>query len=235
MFRFPLTLSSTARQAMDRLAADLVRVLGDRFVALVAYDPTSTVAFATHITADDLLGLAPLVDRWHREGLDTPLVLTPGEFKRSLDAFPVEYDTILERHIVIAGSSPFDDARPSDADLRRACEVEAKAFLIHLRQGWLQAAGHHDAEHAMLAQSAVPLRALLSNVARLHGVTFAEDDVLIAFCERQIGLSSGVLRTVLALDGHADGAHSGSDAPGFMNDYLRAAETLWAFVDRWRS
>ncbi len=67
MSHVPLTLTSTARQAMDRLAADLARVLDTRLVAVVAYSPTRAAAFVQRITADDLQGLAPLVDRWHRE------------------------------------------------------------------------------------------------------------------------------------------------------------------------
>jgi len=142
-----MELSAAARQAMSRLAADLTRVFGDRFVGLVAYGPTRTAAFARSIHADDLDSLTPLVDRWQRDGLDTPLLMTPLEFERSLDAFPLEYQAMLDRHEVIVGESPFTRARPSDADLRRACEVQAKAFLIHLRQGWIQAAGHaHEQE-----------------------------------------------------------------------------------------
>ena len=108
--------------------------------------------------ADDLQALAPLTNTWHRDGLDTPLLITPHEFDRSLDAFPLEYQAMLDRHVIIAGESPFTGARPSDVDLRRACEVQAKAFLIHLRQGWLQASDHaHDREH-LLSDSAAPLR-----------------------------------------------------------------------------
>ena len=44
-----MDLSQAARQAMARLAADLTRVFGDRFVALVAYGPTRTAAFASAI------------------------------------------------------------------------------------------------------------------------------------------------------------------------------------------
>jgi len=220
---------------MDRLAADLVRVLGDRFVALVAYSPTRAAGFATQVTATDLDGLAPLVERWHREGLETPLLLTPTEFLRSLDAFPLEYDAILTRHILIAGTVPFGSERPSESDVRRACEIEAKAFLIHLRQGWLHAGSDTDAQRAVLAQSAAPLRALLVNVARLERVPFADDGDLAAFGESRLGGHAALVRRVLALDHHPEGADAMTGDPAFMADYLRVAEMLWAFVDRWRA
>lgn len=230
----PLTLTSAARHAMDRLAADLTRVLGTRLVAVVAYSPTRAAAFAQRVTADDLLGLAPLVDRWHQEGLETPLLLTPEEFTRSLDAFPLEYEAMLDRHVVIVGTPPFADVHPSDADLRRACEVQAQSFLIHLRQGWLQAADHHEEQQTMLVQSAAPLRALLINVARLHNVHPDDDAGLVAFGEQHVGLPAATLGAVLALEDHPEHSEALTAAPEFMNAYLLAAETLWAFVDKWR-
>ena len=231
----PLTLTSSARRAMDRLAADLTRVLGPRLVSVVAYSPTRAAAFADRLTADDLQGLAPLVDRWHQEGVDTPLLLTPDEFRRSLDAFPLEYEAMLDRHVVIVGTPPFGDVHPTDADLRRACEVQAQSFLIHLRQGWLQAADHHDEQEAMLIQSAAPLRALLTNVARLHDVHPTDDDTLVTFGEQRVGLPAETLRAILSLELHPEQSEVLLKAPEFMNAYLLAAETLWAFVDKWRS
>lgn len=235
MSQVPLTLTSTARQAMDRLAADLARVLDTRLVAVVAYSPTRAAAFVQRVTADDLQGLAPLVDRWHREALETPLLLTPDEFRRSLDAFPLEYEAMLDRHVVIAGTPPFADLHPTDVDLRRACEVQAQSFLIHLRQGWLHAADHHDEQETMLIQSAAPLRALLMNVARLEGAHPDSDDDLVTFGERHIGLPAETLRGVLLLEQNPDQVAVLLEAPEFMNAYLLTAETLWAFVDKWRS
>ena len=71
------------------MAADLTRVFAGRFVALVAYAPGEAIAFATSIDAADLLALGPLAEAWHREDLATPLVLTPDEFRRSVDACPL--------------------------------------------------------------------------------------------------------------------------------------------------
>ncbi len=104
-----LTLPAAARRAFDRMAGDLQRVFTARFVALVASGPRASVAFSTSLGAADLDAIGPLVGAWHRDGLDTPLLLTPEEFRRSLDAFPLEYQTIADRHAVIAGHPPFDD------------------------------------------------------------------------------------------------------------------------------
>src|SRR5688572_5477751 len=199
-----MDLSSAARQAMVRLAADLIRVFGDRFVALIATGPARSAAFASAIRADDLEALSALSHRWNLDGLDTPLLITPHEFVRSLDAFPVEYQAMLDRHELIAGESPFTGERPAEPDLRRACEVQAKSFLIHLRQGWLQASDHGHEQAHLVAESAAPLRALIGNIARLHGMGYCTDPAIVAFAGTIPGVSAELVSTVLMLDERPD-------------------------------
>jgi hypothetical protein len=225
-------LSAEASRAFSRLAADLARVFGPRFIALVAYGPANSLAFAETITADDLDACSALVEAWHRERLATPLLVTEDEFRRSLDSFPLEYQAILDRHVLVAGRSPFDGCRIAPADLRRACEVQARGHLIHLREGWLEAGAHDGDLSALVARSAAPLRALLTNVARLHGTPVTTVEELAAFAERDVGMSGALIREVLALEGTAEPyprvAH-------LLPPYLDAANRLWALVDAWKS
>lgn len=228
-----LTLSATARRAFERMAGDLQRLLGDRFVALVASGPHSGVAFAASIDPGILEALGPLTHNWHVEGLDTPLLLTPTEFRRSLDTFPLEYGAIVDRHLVIAGTPPFDGVRIDPRHVRRACEVLAKSHLIHLRQGWMDANGHDDALARLLVESAGPLQALLSHVARLHADGFhvdrMHDDPALAGA-RLAAIDVELTREILALDAAPERSHG---LVRRMPDYLAAAEQLWSFVDRW--
>jgi hypothetical protein len=227
-----LALPDPARKAFDRLIADARRVFGDRFVALVAYEPAASLVFAASITSGDLEALGALAETWHRDGLRTPLVMTPAEFRRSLDVFPLEYQAILDRHLVLAGSSPFTDASIAAADLRRACEVQAKAQLIHLRQGWLESAGHSDDLAEVIERSAGPLRVLLVNVARLNGTPADDPDGLARIAHQLIDMPADLVRALLALES----APERSDAlVPRLPEYLAALERLWAFIDAWRS
>src|SRR5690606_13812811 len=97
-----LTLTASVRRRFGRLSDDARRVFGERFVAVVATSPSHAVVFAADIRPGDLDALGVLVHTWHHEDLETPLVMTPDEFHRSLDAFPVEYQAIIDRHVVIA-------------------------------------------------------------------------------------------------------------------------------------
>ncbi len=224
-------VAASMQRAFTRLAADTQRVFGTRFVALVAYDATASLAFASEVHADDLDALSALVEQWHRDGLAPPLVMTPDEFRRSLDAFPLEYQAILDRHVVVAGTPPFDGIFIEPDDLRRACETQARSHLIHLRQGWIQHAAHEDALAELLVRSAGPFRALLSSLARLHGRAHQSDGDLTSFAEAAIGVPAALVRAVLELDAHGE---RGLETLPRLEEYLRAAERLWTFIDTWQ-
>jgi hypothetical protein len=226
-----LTIPASARRSFERLAGDVARVFKSRLAAVIATSSSASVVFATSVTSGDLDAVGALVETWHREGLDTPLVLTVGEFRRSLDTFPVEYQTIVDRHVVIAGQPPFDTVVVPLDQLRRACEVQAKGHLIHLRQGWLEAAGHDEELADLLVRSAAPLRALLANVARLHGLADTGDGERALAGARLAGLPEALVRDVLALD---DAPHRARQLVDQLPAYLSASEALWAFVDAWQ-
>ena len=224
----PLELSTSARRAFDRMAADFLRVLGERFVAIVAYSPDRGAVFATELVAADLDALSMLTEVWHRSGLSTPLLLTTNEFRRSLDAFPLEYQAILDRHVVIAGTPPFAGAAVPREELRRACETQAKGHLVHLRQSWIDAAGHNDDLAQRVVGSALPLRVLLTQVASLRGSGLAAPE----FATQTFPAHAGILCDVLALEPDGAGARA---LISKLPQYLAACEAIWAFVDEWRA
>lgn len=228
----PLSLLPRAEKAFEQLGSDFKRIFGPRFVALVAYGPRTSAAFVREVTAADFDALAVLVHTWHKEGLATPLILTPEEFARSLDAFPLEYQAILDDHVVIAGTSPFAGVNVNVEDLRRACEMQAKGHLIHLRQGWLEAEGHAARLGDLIVRSAVPFRVLLTNVARLSGAPAAGTDDLVAFAEGTVGMPGDLVRAVLA---PAPAAGKPTVLPGGFSAYVGAADRLWTFIDTWRT
>jgi hypothetical protein len=198
---------------------------------LVASSDTSSVAFASRIEAGDLAALGALVDSWHQDGLDTPLLLTADELRRSLDTFPLEYQALIDRHVVIAGTPPFGGLNIHHVYLRQACEIEAKGHLIHLRQAWIETAGHDDRLADVLAASAATLRTLLAAVARLDGGPSVHDEEPALAGARLAGLDVALIRDVLAIESSPGRS---ADVTARMPAYLAAAEALWAFVDQWQ-
>jgi hypothetical protein len=226
-------------ESLTRLAHDLRVVFGDRFRSLVAYeaavddgDGRLTLALVENLTADDLNRAAGRVSAWHNAGLATPLILSVAEFGRALDAFPFEFGAILAKHLVVAGNDPFEGLRVDPADLRRACEHQARSHLLHLREGYLEALGRGDAVAGLVRQSAPPLAALVQNVARLYGAE-GDAETAAAAVERALSLPSGSLVDVVRL------ARGGSVPPDhalrLFRPYLAAVERLTHHIDEWRS
>ena len=220
------TLSAKEQSALDLLTADLTRVFGPRLESIVAYgaaalsdaddQPLHVLALVDRLGFADLTACAPLTDRWRGAGLATPLLLSAVEFRRTLDVFPVEYGAIINSHVVVFGTNPFADCAVCDTDLRRAIELQAKSHLIHLREGFLEAAGRPDRISRLISASLPAYRSLLDNLDRLD--------------PQEADRYEPTKRLVKEL------AAGGSiaDPTALFERYVADVERLWTYVDSWR-
>lgn len=218
------------------LERDLRNIFGPRLLSLVTYRPAArlpgasvpTLATVVQFADGDLRACAERVAAWHQAGLSTPLILTAPEFARSLDAFPLEFGAILADHEVVVGSDPFAGLTVGEHDLRRACEVQARSHLLHLREGFMETRGQAAALAELITDSVAPLSGLASSVARLIGEPAPTPEQAVAAIERAAQLAPGSLGDVLR---HTP--TSGLQAKQIFPVYLAAVEQLTHFVDRW--
>jgi hypothetical protein len=242
-------------EAARALERDLRGIFGSRLQSLVIYgqrhasaqesehdghaahgrgpaSPTRTLAIVSSMTLDDLRASARQVERWHDAGLATPLVIEAGEFERSLDAFPLEFGTIIADHIVVAGDNPFAALTVDAADIRRACELQARSHLLHLREGFLETRGRHDALSLLIVESAPAFAALIASLARLDGRSHDGDPGAAArHVERLTGIGDGTIAAVVGLARAHD--LPSAAAEGLFAPYLDAVEKIVRFVDGW--
>lgn len=232
--------SAERRAALLALAADLRRIFGVGLHALIAYglerrpsdEPVHTLALVQRVTFEDLAACAPSVDGWRHAGLAVPLLISREEFERTLDVFPLEYDAILTDHIVVDGTDPFAGISVATADLRRACEEQAKSHLIHLREAFLETSRQRRAIADLIAASAPVFRTVLVNIARLDAeASGGSDEGIAAAAERQIGIPAALVADVLAFGRSTSAA---VDPTALYARYLAAAEQVWNYVDGWR-
>jgi hypothetical protein len=191
----------------DTLAADLQEIFGSRLKMVAAFGGDSnTCAVVETLTLDDLDRCAAREKTlWRKQGLNAPLFLLEQELERARDAFPLEFSEILATRRMIAGTDLFESLTVSKPDLRRACEVQARGHLVHLREGYIEAAADRKAVEKLVAAAIPAFRALVTNAARLDGI------------------SAKALVTQLQLDNFERG----------FPEALRAAERLVDYVDRW--
>lgn len=222
--------------ALHTLVADLQRVFAARLRVVAAYGwhrhgTLPNLALVESLTIDDLTACAALTAQWHRHGVATPLLLTPHEFTRSLDAFPIEYGEILATHEVVFGENPFTGLAISHEDLRRACEVQVKSHLLHLREDYLEGGARPSHVAALVRESAHGFGALLRHLARLDGLPAQTTADLLAYA-RRLGIDTRTVSDVLA-SGEPDTMAS-VDPARLFPAYLTAVERLADVVDQWR-
>ena len=193
---------------------------------------THTLAVVDTLSSDDLRACTGHVGRWQDSGLDTPLLVAAHEFGRSLDVFPFEFGAILADHVLVAGSDPFDGLRVEPADQRRACEVEARGHLLHLREGYLETRGRGDALAVLIVQSAPAFAALLTSVAHLDAVEVRDGAAAARHGERRLELTSGAATAIVALVGV--GEISSAEAERLFAPCLEAVERLVRYIDGWK-
>jgi hypothetical protein len=228
---------SDAARSLDRDLRDIFR---ERLESVVVYAPhasralsTPTLAVVTDLTPADLRACATKASEWRERGLATPLLVSADEFQRSLDAFPFEFGAILADHAVVSGRNPFSGLHVDPEDLRRACEVQARGLLLHLREGFIETEGRSDRLIDLLHRSSSALAPLVANVARLLGGTPANAAVAAADIEKRVGLSNtGLVEIVSSTEGQPLTADA---ARRIFPGYLSAVNRLTTLVDTWTS
>jgi hypothetical protein len=192
--------------SIESLVAQLKDIFGDRLKMVAAFgDKASTCAVVQSLTLDDLDRCAAHAAAWNKSGLDAPLLIVEGDLRRALDAFPLELTEIIATRRIVHGADLFADVVVPKQELRRACEVQARGHVLHLREGYIEAAADARKIAALVAAAVLPFRALVKNVARLDGI------------------SPKALVTQLNLDNFEKG----------FPQSMRAAEQIVDYVDRW--
>jgi hypothetical protein len=234
-----------AMTPIESIAADLHRVFGDRLRSLLTFGVTvhpgaagvgarregdllHTLAIVASLSAADLTSCATLSSAWIGRGLATPLILREEELVRSLDAFPLELTEIMGTRRLVAGTDPFLSLSMRTEDVRRACEAQARSYLLHLREAYIEAAGQTTEIARVVRASAAPMRALVVSLARLESADHASGAALGAYA-RHLGLPAAI---AAEMERPAETSVGRANAARTFGDYLEAAERIVEYVDR---
>ncbi len=175
--------------------------------------------------------LAPMGQKYRKEGLAAPLTMTPRDLLHSLDVFPIELLGFKLNHHTLWGEDLLAGLNIDKGDLRRQCERELRSKLIWLRKGYIAAAGNRDT----LAQNVI--RSFTGYIHLLRAVIFLfnqeppgpVNQVLLKL-EELTGADTGVLREIHAIKKHRL-KPSPEELFGLFSRFYQATAQLGEIVD----
>ena len=88
--------------------------------------------------ARDLEKVVPMISKWKKRAVATPLFMTKAFICSSIDVYPVEFLNMKRHYQVVHGEDVLKDLVFGEKALRLQCERELKGKLMLLRTGFLK-------------------------------------------------------------------------------------------------
>lgn len=240
-------MATTYMQRARAFSDSLHETYGDALKAVVLYGSAARGDFQEGTSDLNLLVLlgdmspamlrrgSVLARKWAREGNPPPLMFGVGEWRRSADAFPIEFSDIQSAHQVLHGDDPFVGVVVQREHLRLRCEHELKSKQILLREGYLLAAEKPEEIGALLARSFSTFLVLFRTVLRLVEAPVSHDpETTLAETAVRVGFDPAPLRQVLRARRDKNTFRPAADDP-VVTGYLDAVARTVEFVDRLRA
>ena len=232
-------MADPVQAVLDPFLADVDRVLGDRYSA-VLYGSGARGDFVKGrsdinvlMVLDDvgpavLRSLGGAFGAWRKAAQEPPLLLSRAEWLSAADAFPIEISDMRAAYRVLRGADPLAGVSVERADLRRALEREFRGKLLRLRQGYVTLSTDTTALSGVAAESVgtmlVLYRALLSLLGR---PVPADSGALVTAVAGEVGFAPDSLSRIVA--GRAERGWRVTTTD--FEAYLDAVAQTAAFVD----
>ena len=137
-----------------------------------AYSPESdlnVLVVLKEFSLSDISGLKNIIRRGWKHARIMPVFWTEGEFKNSLDVFPVEFLEMKRHHKVLYGADILAGLDVDTKNLRHQIEFELRGKLLRLRAEW---PGFEDSPKAgmdVLARAGTSLTVIFSQAQGVPG------------------------------------------------------------------
>jgi len=195
----------------------------------------SDINFMVILTEEGInsLGKAiPLVSKWHKRRVSTPLFLTKTYIESSLDTFPIEFLNFKTAYKLIYGEDVLKDLSFDRKYLRLQCERELKGKLLQLRENFLETEGNKRKIEALISLSLSTFFSIFQAVLFLKDKDpVSEKGELLKVMAQETGLSSELFLELIPVKEGRKKLASG-DAIPLMERYIEEIRKLSIFVDQ---
>ncbi len=228
---------------LDELVTQLRSAYGAQLASVVLYGSAAAgehiprksdynvLVLLGRIDAGALAAASAMARAWRDAGNPPPMTMTVDEWHRSADVFPMEYADILERHLLLHGTAPFDGIVVSRDHLRLQLEQQVMGKLLQLRQGALLAGTDGKRQLELITASLSTIMVLFRAVLRLKGGQPPGDNAEMA--ERAATLAGFDSAPFIRAVRHqrSEQKIDAGDAGAVLAQYLSGVERLDAYLD----
>jgi predicted nucleotidyltransferase len=135
------------------------------------------------------------------------MILTESEIAGASDAFPLLYDEIKQRHVLLTGRDPFASVEVHDTHRRLRIEQELREAQIRLRRAVTDAFGAREAIGGAVVRKIKQVRAPLHALLALKGIACGADlPSVLAKVSETYGVDLAPLRAAREAPDAAHGA-----------------------------
>jgi predicted nucleotidyltransferase len=171
----------TPQEVFPEVVGDLKGVYGDALQSVILYGSgargdyvagKSDINFLVVLAedaADDLEKLLPLIPKWNKRAVATPVIMTKALIASSVDVYPVEFLNMKRHYEVAFGEDVLKGLVFERRTLRPQCERELKGKLLLLRTGFLETAGRAEELQRLLAASITAFLSVFNALLHMQG------------------------------------------------------------------
>jgi hypothetical protein len=193
-----------AHDYQEAFGADLLSIIlygsGGREEYIYKKSDINFLVVLTEVGIEMCSKAIPLVSRWHKRRVSTPLLVTPRFIAFSVDTFPVELLNLKAAYKVVYGEDVLRDLAFDKKYVRLQCEREVRGKLLHLRKQFLETGGKWRKIEELIFVS------LPSFFSLFRAVRFLEDKdpavkiraLVISVCQ-DVGLDKDFFLELLAI------------------------------------
>ncbi len=184
--------------------ADLESIIFYGSAARGEYVPKiSDINFMIMLSPEGMQRLAaamPLVDRWGKARVATPLFLTQDYIFSSIDVFPIEFLNMKASYRLVWGKDVLKNLEFDKRLVRLQAEREIKAKLLHLRERFVETGGSAKKITQLISMSLPAFFSIFQAVLFLNDQQpRTKMSELLAHASRSSGLNASLFETLAAV------------------------------------
>jgi len=231
------------REIVKDLVGDYRKAYGDAVVSVIMYGSAasgdyvpgaSDINLMIVLSEDGIEALdraVPVVSKWRKRNVATPLLLTEAYIHTSLDVFPLEYLNFRNSYEVVYGKDVLAELKFDAKLLRLQCEREVKGKLLLLREGFLEADGKDRHIRELLCDSLHAFVAIFKGLLYIKEQDLpAKDRIVISRLCETVGLDVGAFEAIVDIKEKRI-KPAGAELEKLFKSYLKEIRKLWQIVD----